>query len=130
MTTMSTSVIPASLEAAQRERGPGAYVITVGDGGAPHVVHAQVTAHPDGLVAEVGARTASNAQARGHVSLLYSARHAEDYSLIVDAVVTPDPSGDESRLRLTPTRAVLHRPGPAATPSASACGSDCIPIPL
>jgi hypothetical protein len=128
--SMSTSVIPASLEAALRERGPGAYVITVGDGGAPHVVHAEVTVDPDGLVAEVGTRTASNARARGHVSLLYSARHAQDYSLIVDAVATPAPSGDGERLRLTPTRAVLHRPGPAATPSASTCGSDCIPIPL
>jgi hypothetical protein len=127
---MSTSVISASLEAALRERGPGAYVITVGAGGAPHVVHAEVTVHPDGLVAEVGARTASNARARGHVSLLYSARHAEDYSLIVDAAAAADPSGDGRRLRLTPTRAVLHRPGPAATPSASACGSDCIPISL
>jgi hypothetical protein len=127
---MSTSVMPASLEAALRERGPGAYVITVGDAGAPHVVYAEVTAHPGGLVAEVGSRTASNARARDHVSVLYPARHDDDHSLIVDAVATVDDGGDGARLRLAPTRAVLHRPGPAPAPSASACGSDCIPIPL
>ncbi|HEU4438460.1 MAG TPA: hypothetical protein VFT36_04390 [Methylomirabilota bacterium] len=126
---MSTSVIPADLEAAVRERGPGAYLITVGDAGAPHVVQAEVTAHPGGLIAEVGPRSAANARARGHVSLLYAARHADDYSLIVDAVATPD-TGGGGRLRLAPTRAVLHRPGPAVAPSAGSCGSDCIPISL
>ena len=122
---MSTSVVPSSLESALRERGPGAYVITIGDAGGPHVVYAEVTAHPDGLRAEVGGRTASNAEARDHVSMLYPARHDDDYSLIVDAVATLEASG---RLRLAPTRAVLHRPGSAANPSASACGSDCVPI--
>jgi hypothetical protein len=130
MTPMSTSVTPASLEAALRERGAGAYVITVGEAGAPHVVAAEVTPHSEGLLAEVGSRTASNARARGQVSLLYPARHDGDYSLIVDAMATADPGGDGSRLRLTPTRAVLHRPGPAPSAAASACGSDCVPIPL
>ena len=125
---MSTSLLPAGLQAALRERGSGAYVITVGHDGAPHVVLAAVTAGPDGLIAEVGSRTASNAGARSHVSLLYAARHADDYTLIVDAVATPDTSAETPRLRLTPTRAVLHRPGPGADPPASACGSDCIPI--
>jgi hypothetical protein len=127
---MSTSVIPTSLDSALRERGASAYVITVGEAGAPHVVYAAVTPHPEGLLAEVGSRTASNARARGLVSLLYPARHDGDYSLIVDAMATADPAGDGSRLRLTPTRAVLHRPGPASSPAASACGSDCVPIPL
>jgi hypothetical protein len=130
MTPMSTSVTPTSLEAALRERGAGAYVITVGDTGAPHVVYVEVMPHSEGLLAEVGARTASNARARGQVSLLYPARHDDDYSLIVDATATPERGGDGSRLRLVPTRAVLHRPGPAAAPSASPCGSDCVPIPL
>jgi hypothetical protein len=130
MTPMSTSVTPASLEAALRERRAGAYVITVGEAGAPHVVATEVTPHPEGLLAEVGPRTASNARARGQVSLLYPARHDGDYSLIVDAVATADPVGDGSQLRFTPTRAVLHRPGPAPSSGASACGSDCVPIPL
>ena len=125
---MSVSLLPANLQAALRERGSGAYVITVGHDGAPHVVLATVTAGPDGLIAEVGRRTASNARARGHVSLLYAARHADDYTLIVDAIATTHSSGDAPRLRLTPTRAVLHRPGPGADPPASACGADCIPI--
>lgn len=127
-TAMSISVLPASLHAALRERGSGAYVITVGEDGAPHVVLAAVTAGPDGLIAEVGRRTAANARARDRVSLVYAARHADDYTLIVDAVATPHPSGEAPRLRLTPTRAVLHRPGRGADSSPSACGSDCVPI--
>ncbi|HEY7204070.1 MAG TPA: hypothetical protein VIA61_07240 [Methylomirabilota bacterium] len=127
---MSTSAIPTSLEDALRERGAGAYVITVGDAGAPHVVYAEITAHPEGLAVEVGSRTASNARARAQISLLYPARHDDDYSLIVDATATPSAGGDGHRLHLVPTRAVLHRPGPAPAPAASACGSDCIPIPL
>lgn len=130
MRLMSTSIAPASLDAALRERGTGAYVITVGDAGAPHVVYVEVAPRSEGLLAEVGARTAANARARGQVTVLYPARHDDDYSLIVDAMATPEASGDGSRLHLVPTRAVLHRPGPAAAPSVSACGSDCIPIPL
>ena len=107
-------------------RGTGGYVLTVGDDGAPHVVGAEIVREAGGFSAVVVNRTAANAGKRPHVSLLWPARTLEDYSLIVDAVAT----ADGLRLRLTPTRAVLHRPGPPPDPSKTSCGSDCIPLSL
>src|SRR5262245_23069505 len=127
---MSVPVALTNLEEAARERGPAAYIISVGETGTPHVVHAEVIARADGLVARVGGRTVANARARTGVSVLYPARHQDDYSLIVDAVATLEGTGNDLRLRLAPTRAVMHRPEPAPDPSVSPCGSDCIPISL
>lgn len=107
-------------------RGPGGYVLTVGDDGAPHVVGAEIVREAGGFFTVVGNRTAGNAGKRPHVSLLWPARTAEDYSLIVDAVA----KADGLRLRLAPTRAVLHRPGPPPDPSKTSCGSDCVPLSL
>ena len=81
-------------------------------------------------MATVGVRTADNACHRPRVSLLYPSRDYADYSLIVDAIATVDVTDDGARLLLAPTRAVLHRPAPAADPSTSPCGSDCIPVAL
>ena len=107
-------------------RGTGGYVLTVGDDGAPHVVQAEIVREAGGFAAVVGNRTAANAGKRPHVSLLWPARSADDYSLILDAVAT----ADGLRLRLAPTRAVLHRPGPPPDPSKTSCGSDCVPLSL
>jgi len=124
---MSSSDVTADLEAALRERGSAAYVITTGDGARPHVVLAEVSRQGSGFVAEVGKRTAANARRQPHVSLLFPVRDPSDYSLIVDAVATVE---EPDRLRLAPTRAVLHRPAPASAPAASSCGSDCVPLSL
>jgi hypothetical protein len=93
-------------------------------------VHAEVAREPTGLVAIVGAHTADNARRRPHVCLLYPSRDPADYSLIIDAVAEVESTGGGPRLRVVPTRAVLHRPGPAADPASSSCGSDCIPLAL
>jgi hypothetical protein len=119
--------IPVGLDHLGREleeRGAGGYVLTVGDDGAPHVVQAEIVREAGALEAVVGNRTAANAGKRPHVSLLWPARSAEDYSLILDAVAT----ADGLRLRFEPTRAVLHRPGPPPDPSKTFCGSDCVPL--
>jgi Pyridoxamine 5'-phosphate oxidase len=113
------------LETAVRERGPGAYVMTVSADGCPHVTYARVRWEGDGLTAEVGTRTALNAQAKPMVTLLFAVRNDHDYSLIVDGSAAVEPGGQ--RLFLTPTRAVLHRPGLPADP-ASSCGADCVPL--
>lgn len=125
---MSTNVTVEAdgVERAWRERGPGAYVITVSGDGRPHTVHAVTAWEHEDLVAEVGATTASNARARSNVSLLFAIRDPSDYSLIVDGIARVEMKADTARLRVTPTRAVLHRPGTPATPTA--CGSDCVPI--
>jgi len=127
---MSLPVIVRDLPAAVRARGPAAFVLTVSERGAPHVVHARVELTAGRLVAVVGASTARNAQSRREVSLLYPARDSADYSLIVDATVTEVTGDGEHRLLLLPTRAVLHRPGAAPDPAASSCGSDCVPLTL
>jgi Pyridoxamine 5'-phosphate oxidase len=113
------------LAAAVKERAAGAYVMTVSADGRPHVTYAPVRWAGDRLAAEVGTQTARNAQAKPMMSLLFPVRHADDYSLIVDGSAAIDPDGQP--LWLTPTRAVLHRPGAPADP-ASSCGADCVPL--
>jgi hypothetical protein len=119
-----------SLEAAARDRGPVAYVITVSDRGTPHAVLAEVARKGTTVVVDVGERTAAHAASRPHVSLLYPIRHPGDYSLIVDAVATVARTPTGGRLTLVPTRAVLHRPGAPSDRPASSCGSDCVPLAL
>lgn len=113
------------LEVAVKERGAGAYVMTVSPDGRPHVTWAPVRWTGDRLAAEVGTQTARNAQAKPLVTLLFPVRNADDYSLIVDGSAAVDPG--HQQLWLTPTRAVLHRPGAPADP-ASSCGADCVPL--
>jgi hypothetical protein len=36
-------------------------------------------------------------------------------------------AGAGPRVRVTPTKVVLHRPGPSPDP-ASSCGADCVPL--
>jgi len=100
---MSIPVDLGELEAAARERGPAAYILTVNDRGTPHVVHAEVTITREGLVVQVGERTALYARHRPNVSLLYPCRSAADYSLIVDAVASVVATPGGSRLLLMPT---------------------------
>ncbi len=125
---MSVPVALRNLDAAVADRGTAGYVLTVSDRGTPHVVHAEIIRGDEGLIAVVGEGTAHNASGRPHVSLLFPSRGPDDYSLIVDAVATVAASLDGFRLRLAPTRAVLHRSAPAPDPAGSPCGSDCIPL--
>lgn len=86
--------------------GPAAFLVTVGDSGAPHVVSVAVGWDADALVAPVGRTSASNTVARPQVTVLWPV--AEDgYSLIADGAGTI--ADDGTTLRVAPTRAVLHR---------------------
>lgn len=115
------------LGALASERGPGAYLVTVSDRGGPHTVYTTARWEAGMFVAEAGATTSANAAARPMVSLLYPVRAAGDYSLIIDGVATVEPGPAGSRVRVRPTKAVLHRHGPPPDP-ASACGADCVPL--
>lgn len=105
-----------------------AYLLTVSDDARPHAVAVVPTLHDGALVvASAGRRTSANAVARSNVSLVYVPAEPGDYSLIIDAEATAE--GDD--LRLSPTKAVLHRPAPSGTePAAGSCGSDCLPVSL
>jgi hypothetical protein len=124
---MSIPVPLDRLRAALEERGAHAYVLTVREDGRPHVVHGTVRWEGDTLAADVGSRSAANAAARQPVSLPYPVRFDGDYSLIVDGNGSAVSHDGRHRLRVTPTKAVLHRPAPAADRS-SACGADCVPL--
>jgi hypothetical protein len=117
------------LEAILRERGGHAYIVTVTEQGGPHAIYVPVHCEQDSFIAEVGAKTADYAAARPQVSLLYPVRAAGDYSLIVDGTATVESAVAGPRLRVSPTRIVLHRsePGPD---SAAGCGADCVPLPI
>lgn len=66
---------------------------------------------------------------RGHVqvSLLWPPTEPGGYSLIIDGEAGVVP-GDETRLAISLTRAVLHRRGLAVEGSGESCGSDCVTL--
>ena len=124
---MSVPVPLLRLRAAVDERGASAYLLTVGDDGSPHAVHAPVRWEGDVIVVDVGKRTAANATARPSVSLLFPVRTEGDYSLIVDGTAVTASTDGGQRVHVTPTRAVLHRPAVVPDPSSS-CAADCVPL--
>jgi len=120
---MSVPVPIETLRHTLDERGPVAFLLTVSDDARPHAVQCPVGWEGDRLAVDVGKRSAANAAARPGVSLLYPARTAGDYSLIVDGTAAVA----EHAVLITPTKAVLHRPAAAPDP-ASSCGADCVPV--
>ena len=122
---MSQTVELADLAAAMANHH-FAYLLTQPELGAPHAVAVIPELDGDALVVNgLGRRTAANAAARPDVSLVWPPREPGDYSLIVDgtAAVTAD-----GPIRITPSRAVLHRPAPGLSTDPNACGSDCIEV--
>ncbi|MGV0686693.1 pyridoxamine 5'-phosphate oxidase family protein [Mycolicibacterium thermoresistibile] len=102
-----------------------AFLITVGDGPAPHTVAVE-PALVDGVfeTGEVGGRTSANVDRHPDVTLLWPPRETGGYALLVDG--TAEPGGD-GRLRIIPAKALLHRravPGSAA--AESGCLHDCV----
>jgi hypothetical protein len=119
--------LPVSLDALRGEiaaYGPEAYVLTVGDDGRPHAVLAQVEWEGDVLIAGVGNTTVRNTTGHPWVSLLWPRLEPGGYSLIVDGSAEVG----EGRLRVNPSKAVLHRAGTGASAPADGCGSDCVPL--
>ncbi len=103
-----------------------AYLMTVTADGRPHAVAVQPRPAGDVLhVGELGNRSLSNAQERPCVSLVWPPVDIDGYSLIVDGEAQVDGGG----LRLTPTRAVRHRPHGDGN-GVTGCDSDCLPIDL
>ncbi|GAB7143851.1 hypothetical protein [Mycobacterium riyadhense] len=106
---------------------PFAYLITVDDGYRVHTVTVEPMLREALLdVGLIGGRTRKNLGQRSHVTLLWPPPEPGGYSLIVDgsAVVT-DSDAETARLRVVPTRALLHRD--AESPSAAkGCLHDCV----
>ena len=71
------------------------------------------------ITCDAGKTSRRNIGERPHVSLVWPPVVASDYSLIVDGTATVD----NETVRITPTRAVRHRPAPGG-------GNDCAPVNL
>lgn len=126
---MSIAVARHELAEAVRRFG-FAYLVTVGAEAAVHVVAVPTAVRDDALVVTgLGRRTRANLAERTAVTLVWPPPEPGGHSLIVDG----DGALDGDELRVTPTRAVLHRPAPADTPTPApadgACAADCVRLP-
>ncbi len=100
-----------------------AYLLTVADDGRPHAVAVDPVLDEAAFVVGVGNRSRANVAARSNIALVFPPAETGGYSLIVDA----DGSVDGERVRLVPTKAVLHRPAtPGFVSSNPGCVSDCV----
>ena len=124
--------VPVGLESLREQVGrfgDRPYLVTVGDDLRPHAVAGPVWWDGDVLVSGAGRRTAANATARPLISLVYAPYEPGGYSLIVDGTARIEGEGDEARVRIEPTSAVLHRTQPLPAPAPEgACGMDCVPV--
>ena len=111
-------------ELAARTRRYGfAYLVTVSDAGAAHVIAVTPRLTADGVVVDAlgpALDRQRHGAPGGHPGV--ATDQAGGYSLIVDGTATV---GDES-VTVSPTRAVLHRPAPGA--DGTRVGNDCQPV--
>jgi hypothetical protein len=130
---MSIPVDVADLEQALADFGAG-YLLTVGGAGTVKVVTVEPTVR-DGVVVVSGPSkgTIANLAGNPNVTLVFPPPLPKGFTLLVDG--TAEMAGDD--LRVTPSGAVLHRPGMHADgppPPASAgeqtdsCANDCAPV--
>ena len=102
---MSVPVDLGDLRDKVAEHGPVAFLVTVGDDGAPHVVSASVDLDGDVLRAGCGRTTGANATRSPSVTVLWPALAGAEYCLLVDGTAAVA----DGSIAVTPVRAVLHR---------------------
>jgi hypothetical protein len=117
---MSIPVELADLAERLGQFGDVAYLVTVGEDGAPHVVSVRASLDERRLLVGAGRRTTSNVQLHPAVTLLWPSPPGVGYSLIVDGMATPFVRDETSMLAVDPTGAVLHRT-PDGDPAAPSC---------
>jgi hypothetical protein len=127
MEGMSISVELERVQDEAAQRSGIAYLLTVTDDGRPHVIAVSVDWEGTALVMGAGRGSCRNATARPRVSVLWPPDEPGGYSLIADghATVVPNADGEGGTVTISPTRAVLHRPGTSADPN---CRADCVPL--
>jgi hypothetical protein len=118
--------IPVDLDALRVElarRQRPAYVITAGVEGPPHLVATYLRWADGAFEAPAGRHTGRNVDRRPHASVVVPPDEPGGYSLIFDAEA--EVRGEV--LRLTATKAVLHRPAEGEGEPGSS-GHDCAPL--
>jgi hypothetical protein len=105
-----------------REYGRGAFLVTVGDTGTPHVVSVAVAWDGATLTAQAGRTSRSNIAARPDVTLLWPGGADDAYGLLVDGTASAM-DGTDGPLTITPTSAILHR-----LAEAEGDGPTCLPV--
>ena len=116
---MSIAVSLDEVAEVAAQQMPFAYLLTVSAEGTSHLVATTPRIGKGEIACDAGKTSCANASARSRVTLLWPPAVPTDYSLIVDG----DASVDGSTVRITPTRAVRHRPAVDG-------GNDCAPIEL
>jgi hypothetical protein len=104
-----------------------AYLITVDDGYHAHTVAVEPVL-TDGIldVGTVGKSTRKNLAQHDGVTLVWPPCQPGGYTLIVDG---RGRIADDDRLRIAPSRAVLHRKAAPDSPAtATGCVHDCVPL--
>jgi hypothetical protein len=107
--------------------GERATLVSVGDGGAPHVVTTIVDVGDERLLVEVGSRTSENLRLRPRLSLVWEPSDGGEYQLILDGsaeqVGGPDERG-VSVVTVAVDGGILHRLAglPAGVPTCRALG--------
>jgi hypothetical protein len=113
--------------------GADAFVMSVTPEARPHVAPVQVSTNGAGALEVLllpGSRTERNAAANEVVCLHWPGTEATDgYSLIVDGRAELEQREHDTVLRVTPTKAVLHKLGTPGEQT-TACGHDCVGISL
>ena len=109
LAAVSVPVSVERLHEAVEQFGRTPFLLTVSDDGRPHAVG--VVADWDGpsLRAAVGSRSATNAEARPLVSLVWPPFEEGGYNLIVDGDAELVSGLEGTAVLVTPTKAVLHR---------------------
>jgi hypothetical protein len=117
--------IPVEIaEVAERitEYGDQAFLVTVGDEGAPHVVSVVVRVDDERLRMGAGKRTRANLARAATGTLVWAPPAGGPYSLIVDGALDADASNDDS-IAVEVSSAVLHRMA-----GAPGDGPNCVPV--
>jgi hypothetical protein len=118
---MSIAVDLDRVRAEAESHGATTYLLTTQADGRPHAVGVHPQWRDDEVLLDCGRTTRLNAEQRTLVSLLWPPPEPGGYSLIVDG----NARLEGETVVVTPTKAVLHRPGPAPDPTSS-CTSDCV----
>jgi hypothetical protein len=105
--------------------GREAYLLTVAQDG-PHTSHVTIELRDGSIGCVLGPSAARNIAREPHVSLFWPPTEPGGYALIVNGMATGKRRATGVTMaEITPTKSVLHRPGPKPDDSDGPCANDC-----